>query len=104
MAIYLSTGLTLTVFTAIVLHHIQKQLLLTRCGSNLKVKVLTTLIWGNRLREFDEDGYDFETERDRESPSIRLHQTTSTVMKSVDQLHTAYNSYSLKESLLENCS
>jgi hypothetical protein len=101
VAIYLSTSVTLVVLVAIILHHALRQLQLTKFGSMLKVKVL------NILPLFLKRYVAAQTELDGESFSVaETRQSAGSCAELTPQAapqggYKSYNSYELKEPLLE---
>ena len=98
VAIYISTSLTFAIFVLIVLYHTQRQLLLTRVGSRLKIRFLTAL----SAREGYEEQIDEDVERRNKGRSFarRRSQVTSTIMQSFEKVYKVYHPDELKESLL----
>ena len=102
VAIYLSTSVTLVTLVAIILHHALRQLQLTKFGSKVKVKLLTT------LPPFLKRYVAPQTELDGEFSvtEMRLPSQSGSSADLMPQAtpqggYKSYNSYELKEPLLE---
>ena len=103
VAIYLSTSVTLVTLVAIILHHALRQLQLTKFGSKLKVKLLYT------LPPFLKRYVAPQTDLDGEFSVAEMRQPSQSG-SSADLIpqatpqggYKSYNSYELKEPLLEN--
>ena len=108
VAIYLSTSVTLILFTGIILYHVHRQLSVTRVGSKVKAKLLMAIF----KREYDfgvgvQGDIEGEEKRSRSESMImtesnRQRGVTSTVMASFENLYKAYNASELKEPLIED--
>ena len=101
MAIYLSISITLVTLVAIILHHVLRQLQLTKFGSKLKVKVLNT------LPPFLKRYVAAQTELDGEFSVAEVRRPGSHTELAPQAAaapqggYKSYNLYELKEPLLE---
>ena len=102
-AIYLSTSIAFVVFIFIILYHVHRQLVLTKLGSKLTVKVLRAipLKRASKANETD-DTVEFSDM----IPSVSSHTDVSSTMVDLDQsakpMYNSYNSHELKEPLLDD--
>ena len=92
VALYISTGVALTIFIGIVLYNILRQLLLTKPGSDLKIKVLRALSSG-RYAKRGEDNATVE-----QSKPSQQRKVTSTIIEVEvkERAHKSYNSSELR--------
>jgi hypothetical protein len=101
VAVYLSTSVTLVVLVAIILHHALRQLQLTKFGSKLKEKVLNTLppfLKRYVATQTELDGELFSIAETRQSAGSCAELTSQATPQGG---YKSYNSYELKEPLLE---
>ena len=102
VAIYLSTSVTLVIFVAIIAYHALRQLQLTRFGSKLKVKLLNSLPLPPLLKCHVATELDFPVETRQSSESYSRSCAELTSQATPQGGYKSYNSYELKEPLLEN--
>ena len=96
VAIYISTSFAFVQFVCIILYHAWKQLLLTRCSSNLMIKFFS-------LRKDHEEDTLVKSGKTGKKNQLRSNTVTSTVVEvQTGPQHTykSYNSCELKEPLI----
>ena len=96
-AIYISSSLSFAILVLIVLHHIQRRMLVTNLGSRLKIRFLNMV---SVRRYVDDEPIDFEEREKSASLTTQKRGTTSTMMQPFNKVDKAYKSDELKESLL----
>ena len=101
-AIYLSTSIAFALLVFIILYHIHRQLVLTKLGSKLTVKAMRVLPIRSATNTDDSDD---TVELSDTDPSTSGHSEVTSTMVELNQpyshMHDSYNSYDLKEPLLE---
>ena len=96
-AIYISTSVTLVIYVGIILYHALRQLLLTRFGSRMKVKILNALLF----LKFQDTNGEFSVAETRQLSDSGACESTTAVVESSRGAYKSYNSRELKEPLLE---
>ena len=102
VAIYLSTSVTLVIFVAIILYHALRQLQLTKFGSKLKVKLLSSLpptLKHHIAAEMNLGGIHTKIRQPGRNFSVSYNPTSQ---DSPQGRCKPYNPHELKEPLLEN--
>ena len=98
IAIYISTSFAFVQFIFILLYHAQKQLLLTRHGSTLKIRVQKLKFLSPR-KDHEEDPL-VNPRRRSQSRSNRVTSTIVEVQNEPQHTYKSYNSRELKEPLM----
>ena len=106
MAIYLSTSVTLVIFVAIILYHILRQLQLTKFGSKMKAKFFNALpaLLKSYVAQNEPNGEFLVETRLSNELSYQSGSCAESASQATPQggYTESYNSYELKEPLLEN--
>ena len=101
-AIYISTSITLVVYVGIILYHALRQLLLTRFGSKMKVKLLNALPLLRCLTTEINGEFSIADMRQQDESFSGSCELTSTAVQSSQGVQKSCNSRELKEPLLED--
>ena len=104
VAIYISTSVTFVIFVGMVLYHVQRQLVLTKLGSRLKIRVLNALP-SREDSQGNEEDTTVEMRPASQSMLSQRNEVTSTIIEVAEPLQRmcrSYNSSELMEPLLED--